>query len=94
MAVVTDMEDAGLDGDISLVRGTTSDGKSGLGAETYRPSDDELNRLDPKKSSHSLLVKPLANIYEKPMLSILQNIHFESMYLNCWLMTTLSVEAK
>ena len=33
------------------MRGTTSDGRSGRGAETYRPSDDELKRLDPKNPS-------------------------------------------
>ncbi len=34
VAVVTDMDDAGLAGDISLVSGITSEGKSGLGAAT------------------------------------------------------------
>ena len=47
--VAVDMEEPGLigDGDISLVKGMTSEGRSGLGADTYLPSEEELNRRGP-----------------------------------------------
>ena len=43
------MEEPGLigDGDISLVKGMTSEGRSGLGADTYLPSEEELNLRGP-----------------------------------------------
>ena len=43
--VAVDIDDPGRNGDISLVSGTTTAEMSGLGAETYRPLDDELNPL-------------------------------------------------
>ena len=48
--MAVDIEEPGLIGDgdvISLVKGMTSEARSGLGVDTYRPSEEELKRRGP-----------------------------------------------